>query len=572
MGMGCTRVIERVCAATGRLQDAPSRFETSLDVCNGGVLWAVPALAANGLLKHTEALFSLPPGYYSLLHIFLLLAYMALCRIKTCEQLRYYPAGEGGKLLGLDRIPEVRTLREKIKLLAEPEKVNQWSRTLSQEWMEANPERAGTLYVDGHVRVYHGSQTALPRRYVARDRLCMRGTTDYWVNDQQGDPFFVVSTPFTSGLLDMLKREIIPRLLQEVPNQPTLEELKANPHRHRFILIFDREGYSPAFFAEMWEKRIACQTYHKYPKDDWPEAEFLEEEVEMPGGQSARMKLAERGVFLGKRLWVREIRKLTEKGHQTSIISTDYTSDFRRIAVHMFSRWSQENFFRYMMQHYGIDRLIDYELAKPDETQKVVNPAYRSLENQIKTHAGQLGRKQAKFASLVMAESLMDPETLLTFEREKGELKEEIELIERKLNRLKEERKQTPKHLPLKELPEEERFHQLAPTRKQFLDTIKMIAYRAETTMTTIVRKVLARLDDARSLIREIFSTDADLIPNEEKKTLTVRLHHLTNNMSDQATRVLAEELNATETVYPGTDLRLIYKLVSDENPPDQEL
>jgi hypothetical protein len=73
-------------------------------------------------------------------------------------------------------------------------------------------------------------------------------------------------------------------------------------------------------------------------------------------------------------------------------------------------------------------------------------------------------------------------------------------------------------------------------------------------------------------LIREIFTTEADLIPHEEEKTLTVRLHHLTNHLSDQAARVLAEELNATETLYPGADLRLIYKLVSDENPPNQEL
>ena len=104
--MGCTRVVERVCAATGQLSEAPTRFETSLDVCNGGVLWALSALSANGLLTKTEALFSLPKGYYSCIHIFLLLAFMALIRIKTNEQLRYFPAGEGGKWLGLDRIPE----------------------------------------------------------------------------------------------------------------------------------------------------------------------------------------------------------------------------------------------------------------------------------------------------------------------------------------------------------------------------------------------------------------------------------------------------------------------------------
>jgi hypothetical protein len=514
----------------------------------------------------------LPKGYYSLTHIFLLLAFMALCRIKSNEQLRYYPAGEGGKWLGLDRIPEVRTLREKIKLLAAPQAVAEWSREVSQGWMEAEPELAGVLYIDGHVRVYHGSQTQLPRRYVARERLCMRGTTDYWVNDQQGDPFFVVSTPFTTGLLDILKREITPQLMQDVPNQPSQQELEANPHRHRFTMIFDREGYSPAFFAEMWSQRIACQTYNKYPKDDWPESEFTERKVEMPGGHSTTMKLAERGVFLGRVLWVREIRKLTEAGHQTSMVSTDYTSETTQIAAHMFSRWSQENFFRYMMQHFGIDRLIDYNLTAPDETMKVVNPQYRTLEGQIKKKAGQLGRKKTEFATLVLTESQVEAKDMETFEQTKGELKEEIDHFEHELAEFKKKRKDTPKHLPLKELPEKQQFQQLAPSRKQFLDTIKMIAYRAETSMVMMVRSVLARSDDARSLIREIFATDADLIPDEVNNTLTVRLHHLTNNLSNQAARTLAVALNATETVYPGTNLRLIYKLVSDDFPPTQEV
>ncbi len=570
--MGCTRVVERVCAATGQLSEAPSRFETSLDVSNGGVLWALPALLANGLLKQTKELFSLPRGFYSLIHIFLLLAFMALSRIKTNEQLRYYAAGEGGKWLGLDRIPEVRTLREKIKRLAVPESVAEWKQALSQGWMEGNPELAGVLYIDGHVRVYHGSQTKLPKRYVARERLCLRGTTDYWVNDQRGDPFFVVSTPFTSGLLDMLNREIVPQLLREVPEQPSPQELEANPHLHRFMMIFDREGYSPEFFARMWDKRIACQTYNKYPKEDWPNSEFIEVKVEMPGGHSTWMKVAERGVFLGGKLWVREIRKFTDSGHQTSIVSTDYTSNATRIAAHMFSRWSQENFFRYMMQHYGIDRLIDYDLTVPDETRKVVNPEYRALEGQIKKKAGQVGRKTTELGALVLTESQVEAKDLEKYEQKKGGLQEAVEHLDRELGKLKEKRKSVSKRVCLNELPESERFQQLAPTRKQFLDTIKMIAYRAETSMAMILRPKLARSDDARALIREILTTDADLIPDEGNNTLTVRLHHLTNNLSDQAARTLAAELNATETVYPGTNLRLIYKLVSDDFPPTQEL
>jgi hypothetical protein len=49
-------------------------------------------------------------------------------------------------------------------------------------------------------------------------------------------------------------------------------------------------------------------------------------------------------------------------------------------------------------------------------------------------------------------------------------------------------------------------------------------------------------------------------------KTLTIRLHPLANTSSDEALRHLCTELNATETLFPGTELRLIYELVSSEN------
>lgn len=563
MGMGCTRIVERVCAAAGQLEEAPTRFEPELDVAQGGVLWAMPALLSNGLLRNVKDCFSLPKGFYSLIHLFILLAYMALTRIKSPEQLRYHPAGESGKLLGLDRIPEVRTLREKRKILAQPEQVKAWGEALSRDWMEADPQAAGVLYVDGHVRVYHGSQTKLPRRYVARQRLCLRGTTDYWVNDQTGNPFFVISTPFTTGLLDTLQREIVPKLLLEVPHQPTETELKSNPHQHRFVMVFDREGYSPAFFAQMWDSRIACQTYRKYPKEDWQIEEFQTHCVRMPGGQETQMKLAERGVFLSGKLWVREIRKLGETGHQTAIISTDYTSTTSQIAVQMFTRRCQENFFRYRMEHDSIDRLSGYETERPDETVQVVNPAYRKLESQIKRAAAKKYRKQAEFGMLPLQDT-SNPQERERYEIQKGTCLEELEHTEKQLENLKQKRKKTTKHIAFVELPEEEKFRQLAPTKKQFMDTIRMISYRAETAMVSVLREILVRTDDARSLAREIMTTEADLIPDEKEGTLTVRLHHLTNRLSDEAARHLATHLNETETLYPGTNLRLVYKLVSD--------
>ena len=79
---------------------------------------------------------------------------MVLC----WEALRYYSPGEWDKLLGIDRTPDVRTMRIKLKHPADLEQAFAWSAELCQDWMAA-PEEAAVLYVDRHVRVYHGKAT-----------------------------------------------------------------------------------------------------------------------------------------------------------------------------------------------------------------------------------------------------------------------------------------------------------------------------------------------------------------------------------------------------------------------------
>jgi hypothetical protein len=129
------------------------------------------------------------------------------------------------------------------------------------------------------------------------------------------------------------------------------------------------------------------------------------------------------------------------------------------------------------------------------------------------------------------------------------------------LTELKAKRKETPRHVALKDLPQGEQFPRLRAERKHFVDTIKLIAYRAETALLGTVREALARPDDGRALVRELMRTPADLHPDLEAKTLTVRLHPLPSRLQDTAARHLAEELNATETVFPGTDLRLVFTM-----------
>ena len=572
MGVACTRPIERVLASLGKLPGgAPTQFESCRDVSYGGVLCALPALIENGLFRHLQATFPTLTGYYTTLHVILLLAYMALCRIRAVEQLQYESPGELGKLMGLDRVPEVRCLREKLGLLSQgqDDKAPEiWAGLLSKDWMEQEPELAGTLYVDGHVRLYHGKQTELPRRYVSRQRLCLRGTTDYWVNDALGQPFFSIERPIDHGMLEAIENDVVPRLLSDVPNQPTKEELDGNPYCSRFLMIFDREGVSPSFFRRMWEEhRIACITYHKFPKEDWPTSEFSEVTATMPNGEVVTMKLAERGSLVGAKdgMWMREVRKLTSSGHQTSLISTAYDREGLQDAAALFSRWCQENFFRYMMQHFAIDALSEYRTEEIPETNRpVVNPAWRELNRQARSAKGKLTQRQARFAALTLKSEVDDAKTA-EWEKQKANLREEIEQFEHEVNSLREQMNSTPKHLEWDQFPEDAKFERLAPSRKRLTDTVKLVAYRAETAMSVLLRESLRREDDSRSLLRDLFRSDADIIPHDDTKVLEVRIHTLANPRSNRAIQHLLDYLNAAECTFPGTEFRLSYTLGKPE-------
>jgi hypothetical protein len=395
--------------------------------------------------------------------------------------------------------------------------------------------------------------------------LCLRATTDYWINAMDGQPFLYVNKEVDPGLIATLKQDVIPWLEASVTKTPEQAQRLAEDGRaHWFTMVFDREGYSPDLFEQMQEKRIAILTYHKFPQDDWRREEFATSSVQRAGGETVTVQLAERGSQMSNKLWLREIRKLTESGHQTSILTTNFQASMTMLAASLFARWSQENFFRYMREHYSLDRLIEYGTEPIPEAISVVNPAWRKLDGQIRSKAGKRHRGWLlTSAALALSEQPIESQ-VQGFQQRKGQLQEEIESLDLEIDKIKQLRKKTEHHIPVKSLPEEDRFTRLRTERKHFIDTLKMVAYRAESSMASLLREHTARgNDDARALLRQIFQSDADLTPDLQANTLTVRLHHLTQAAHDQAIEPLLADLNATETVFPGTKLTLVFKLGS---------
>ena len=537
--------------------------------------------------------------------------------MESVEKISKTSPGEMGKLIGLDRIPEAKTLRNKIKELSGNGQSQDWLNKLSSEWMQMNSGFAGVLYIDGHEKVYSGSQK-LPRRFISRLRLSMRGSTDYWVCDRIGQPFFSVNSTANASMIETIKTEIVPRLEQDVPCQPTAVELAADPLLHRFMIVYDRECYSNGFIIDLWEKRVACSTYNKYVKDKWPIEEFCEYEITNGYGETEKIYMAERGVLIEgkeseklgtpqkrihvkpirlqtadtvtgtppegpagtttdkvkitwkrtkkkKSLWIREVRKLRANGHQTSIQTSNFQLCITLVGVYMFARWCQENFFKYMIKYFGFDMLTSYFTKGMDDTQMLVNPQWRALDKKLRSKRAGLQHKRARYGDLVYnkeleADKIQDVE-LEKYKQKKAELSEEIEIRSNELEVLKKQKDGIKYKIPFSELPEDAKFEAVYNERKQLVDTLKLIAYRSEVSMVNTVAKYGVKPDKTRSLIAQFFQSNADIEVDNINQRLIIKIHHQPRHADDKILEKLCVELNRTETIFPQTNLRLVYKI-----------
>jgi hypothetical protein len=129
--------------------------------------------------------------------------------------------------------------------------------------------------------------------------------------------------------------------------------------------------------------------------------------------------------------------------------------------------------------------------------------------------------------------------------------------------------KATPTHIRWDQLEEKDRFKKPAVGRKRLMDSIRMIAYRAETAMCKLITDPTVDTSAARRLLQDLFITEADILPDIDNQRLNVRVHRCSRPAADKALNQLFEHLNAAEIIYPGTDLTLHYALVGSAPKPD---
>ena len=624
MGRGAWNVKQRLRASRKEIQENPPDFKAAnLAVHGAGVLAALPWLLREGLLSRSDEFLSLPKGYFGVRFMLTFNAFFLLRRLTPAQALRGQPPGEWGPIMGDDRAPCDKTYHLKMDALSEnPERVEAWARSLMEDWAADIPDEDVIVMADTHFYSYFGDNAHLPKNWVSSENACLPSTAVIFANYLGSMPLSCIYKKLNRGLGHALEHDMVPEMRRSGligPDAPNLLDAwaeaeaawkiareaekaakkilakggdakdamagktaaqaalataveKAGAAAARvapaMTLVFDREAWSPALFRRLSAQGVAVITWHKgFAGEGWPEEEFVRIDVPSYGPfgieRESGYRIAERTILLtmgsgknAKVIWVRQIRRLMPDGRQVAFVTNNFSVPLKRVAGAMFSRWSQENFFKYMKREFGLGKMSSYDFVDLDPDTRIVNPRWREADKKYDRLRKKLGRRRNRAADL--EKSIADGKG--------GNVARKLELVEEEIDELAREveaakirRKELPRHILAGELPEEEKLQAIVAKRNLLLDLIRMICFRAETRMTVpFMKRGIGHRP--RVKLRELFQADADIIPDHENGILRVRVLGGADNAADASLAPLFEELNRTETIYPGTNLRLVYE------------
>ena len=524
-----------------------------------GLLLALPALAGTGLIQTARDVYGrLKDGFYGLETVLVLLVFLALAGEPRAEGATRVPPAALGRVLGLDRAPEVKTIRRKLAELAAAGKAAELQLAIARHHAEARPDDLGFLYVDGHTRAYFGTRD-VQKMHIARMKHPGPATEETWVTDDRGDPLLVVLAEPSSSLAAQIKTLL--------PDLRAIAGPDARP-----VLCFDRGGWSPDLFAHVTAAGFDLLTYRKAEagKDlpAIPGSEFTTATWTGDDGRERGYDLAETEITLpvtsgahkGEVLTLRQVTR-RDKDRQVHILTSRDTTLLPAPAViwRMTCRWREENYFRYARAHFALDALDSYAVTPDDPDRKVPNPAKKTASAAVSAANKDLAAAAAARQDKLAALRSPAPGTAAVITNAKlAELDAPVDAARRKLDAARAAAKAVPAKIPLSQHNPD--MVKLDAQTKLITHAIRMAAYNAETILARALNGHYARAgDEGYALIREALTASGDIIP--DGGTLTIRLDPLTAPRRTRAIAALCDQLNATATRYPGTQLTLRYEI-----------
>jgi prepilin-type processing-associated H-X9-DG protein len=553
------RRTERALAAFGLIAYAPPVFTGCARAPLAGLFLAVPALAGTGLLDTAHTVYGeLPNGFYSLDTMLCESVFRALLGQARAEGASRIDPPALGRVLGLDRAPEVKTIRRKIRYLAEAGKAGDWIAAMAARHVAARPEQAAVLYVDGHVRAYQGTRR-IAKTHVPRLKFPAPATLETWVSDAAGDPLLVVMAEPAASLAAELRR-LIP-------------ELRATVGDGRRVLVgFDRGGWSPTLFADLHAAGFDTLTWRKGTTADIDEHRFISHSHIDEHGRTHTWRLADTEVTLdiadgprqGEVFAMRQISLFnTAATRQMHILTTRRDLPPGEIRYRMGSRWRQENHYRYARIHFDLDSHDTYRTGDDDPTRMVPNPAKKPAYRDVEKASRALHSAETASDAALLAAHSPQPGTSVVLTNEMiNTINAEVHTAQAALDAAQAAHQAIPARVPLAEVNPGQQI--LDTETKLIHHAIRIAAFN---TAQSLARAILTATgytradDEAHTLIRTALTGSGDIIPNHD--TLHIRLDPLPAPRHTAAIDELCQALNDTNTVYPGTALTLRYSVKS---------
>ncbi|MBI5955375.1 MAG: helix-turn-helix domain-containing protein [Chloroflexi bacterium] len=504
---------------------------------NAGGFLLYPALAVMGLVEAFGQVYRPIAGRrYGLRELVLGLFFLWVLGFPSLEASKGAVRRDVGALIGARLAPALKALRRKLGEVAKLGQGYRLIQEMARRYGDKGMVELGVLYADGHVKPYYGSRS-VGEVWSPQRRMPVPGIQQYFINDVQGRPLFFLTAQPHKSLTQML-----PKLVEEVRSV-----IRERP----FTLVFDRGGYSPRLFGELRQQGVHIITYRRKPFDPYPEEGFRQAVCEL-GGRQREFRLHEERVELKEAGPLRVIAIRRDNGRQTHILTTDWETEAARIACLMINRWGQENFFKYMLQHYALDALVGWGGNGVVEEAQVPNPRRQELDREIRRLRERIRGIKEQMGALAAERA-----------NRKGlrPLRQEVQGLEQALTARKRERTAVPKQVPVSQTGRQ--LDRLDLEKTALADTIKVAAYNAEAWLLERLDRYYQDPRDSREVLRILIRLKGRLWLRGTN--LVVDLTPPETPRYRRALEGLCGELNQLATPFPGTSYQVQFAVAGTQ-------
>ena len=457
--------------------------------------------------------------------------------VGSVEATKHLLRDQIGPLAGLDRLPELRTLRPRLAELAEACDPLRLQTDLATAMLDAEAPLLGLYFVDDHFVPYEGAKP-VGKGYNTKRRHAQKGLADTMVTDYHGRAVCFVSGP-PSGLTKTLPA--------------ALTELRRVTGDAKIMLGFDRGGSYAQVFTHCRDHDVDWITYRRgklaatttTPRRYW----------RVDGaGRAETVTLADEMITIKDYGPARQLTLFEHDQPVLQVLTSDLHAPAAALLAWLRCRWRIENVFTYLTAHHGMDWLCHYQADTAPDVTPIANPARKQARDAVKHAQTTLADAQRALTRLLRSDR---PVTEINTAIPAAQTA--IDTAEAALTNAKSQLKTVPAKIPANQHNPRAQRAILRTQRRSLQMVLRLLAFNAEQWLADRLNTYLADNDEYRATLRHLLHLGGHI--TYTPKSITVALDPPTTPKITRALRLLLAELNATPPRIPGDNRPITYKI-----------